>query len=147
MQNNFLLKEDILSEGVNFEDNLGYGGEYDQLIVEYDNEENEFLYSGLAYDLYANGEVESYFFVKEGVKEGVYISFYENGNIKSKCNLLKGTLYGPQFEYYENGRIMREFDCVAGRIMKFTKFNKEGVIIEQKEEPDSDDLLYAKNFE
>ena len=61
MLNDILIKEYIMQNGVELEINLGYGGPYDLGIVEYNENGEEKLFTGLAYDLYENGNIEGYF--------------------------------------------------------------------------------------
>lgn len=146
MLNEILSKEYIIKNGVEFEEYLGYGGPYELGIVEYSEEGEEKLYTGLAYDLYENGNVESYLFVKEGVKQGRIVSFYPNGNVKSIGNMNKGAAEGYQVEYFENNVKKYESECCAGREMTFTKYDENGNIIAQKMKPNESDILYATKF-
>lgn len=146
MLNDILNKEYVVKNGVEFERSLGYGGPYDLGIVEYDEANQEKLFTGLAYDLHENGNVESYFFVDNGVGQGANISFYLNGNIKRVGNMDKSASEGEQLEYYENGQLKSVTNCIAGRAMTFTKYDENGNIVEQKTEPSESDLLYVKRF-
>ncbi len=56
-----------------FETQLEYGGHYGQGIVNVDEDGEERLFKGLAYDLHSNGKLESYLYVSGGVKEGRYV--------------------------------------------------------------------------
>ncbi|WP_010677571.1 toxin-antitoxin system YwqK family antitoxin [Bacillus timonensis] len=146
MKNEILTKEQVIQIGVEFEENLGFGGPYDLGIVEYDEDGEEKLFTGLAYDLYENGNLESYFFVENGVKQGASVSFYPNGNIKRIGNMDKGAAEGFQVEYFENKIKKYESQCIAGREMTFIKYDENGNIKEQKIEPSESDLAYAKKF-
>lgn len=147
MMKNILTKEYVIKNGVEYEGNLGYGGPYDLGIVEYNENGEEKLFTGLVYELYENGNIESYFFVDNGVKQGVNISFYSNGNIKRASNMDKSAAEGYQVEFYENKVKKYESECIAGREMTFIKYDENGAVIEQKKEPSESDLLYAKRFE
>lgn len=146
MLNDILTKEYIIHNGVEFEEFLEYGGPYDLGIVEYTDDGEEKLFTGLAYDLYENGNIESYFLVEEGVKQGANVSFYPNGNIKRIGKMEKGAAEGYQVEYYDNRIKKYESECIAGREITFINFDENGNIIEQKKEPTESDLLYAKRF-
>lgn len=91
MPNNILTKEYIIQKGVEFEKHLGYGGPYDLGIVEYNDDGKEKLFTGLAYDFYENRNIESYFYVVDGVKQGRYVEFYPNSNIKLLGNWIVNT--------------------------------------------------------
>ncbi|MGE6599699.1 toxin-antitoxin system YwqK family antitoxin [Bacillus proteolyticus] len=147
MLNDILTKEHVIKNGVEFEEYLGFGGPYDLGIVAYDENGEEKLFTGLAYDLYENGNLESYFFVDNGVRQGVSVSFYPNGNIKRIGNMDKSAAEGYQVEFYDNGVKKYESECIAGCEMTFIKYDEKGDIIEQKEEPSESDLKYAKRFE
>lgn len=55
MVEKILTKEEVLQNGVCFEDELDWGGEFYEQIV-YENELGEEVpYTGLAYDLYSDG--------------------------------------------------------------------------------------------
>lgn len=66
MLNDILTKEYIIQNGVEFENHLGYGGPYNLGIVEYTDDNKEKLFTGIAYDIYENGNIESYFYVENG---------------------------------------------------------------------------------
>jgi len=146
MLNDILTKKYILQNGIEFEQFLEYGGPYDLAIVEYTEDGKEKLFSGLAYDIYVNGNIESYFYVENGVKQGQFVEFYRNGNIKLIGNMDKSAAEGYQVEFYENGVKKYESECIAGREMTFKKYDEQGNIIEQKSEPTESDLVYAKRF-
>ncbi|AIF42601.1 toxin-antitoxin system YwqK family antitoxin [Virgibacillus sp. SK37] len=144
--NEILLREYIIQNGTEFEEYLGYRGPFDQGIVEYTKDGKEKLFTGIAFDIYENGNIESYFYVEDGVKQGKYVEFYLNGNIKKIGNMDKNSAEGYQVEFFENGHKKYESECIAGRVMVFTRYDEDGKIIEQKTEPDESDLLYAKKF-
>ena len=146
MLNNILTKEYIVQNGVEFENHLGYGGPNDLGIVEYTDDNKEKLFTGIAYDIYENGNIESYFYVENGVKQGKYVEFFLNGNIKLIGNMDKSSADGYQVEFYENGAKKYESEYIAGREMTFKKYDIDGNIMEQKAEPSESDLLYAKRF-
>ena len=146
MINDILTKEYIIQNGIEFEEHLGYGGPYDQGIVEYTDNGKEKLYTGLAYDIYENGNIESYFYVENGVKQGKYVEFYPNGNVKRIGNMNKNSAEGYQVEFFENEVKKYESECIAGREMTFKKYDEQGNILEQKNAPSESDLLYAKRF-
>ncbi|UTR14855.1 hypothetical protein MM221_20320 [Salipaludibacillus sp. LMS25] len=146
MLNDILTKEYIIQNGLEFEKCLEYGGPYDLGIVEYTDDGKEKLFTGLAYDIYENGNIESYFYVDNGVKQGKYVEFYPNGNIKRIGNMNKNSAEGYQVEYFENKAKKYESECSAGREMTFKKYDEQGNIIEEKKEPSESDLSYAKKF-
>lgn len=146
MLNELLSKEYIIQNGIEFEEYLEYGGPYDLAIVEYTADGKERLFTGLAYDLYENGNIESYFYVENGVKQGKFVEFYSNGTIKRIGNMNKNSADGYQVEFFENGMKKYESECIAGREMVYTKYDEQGEIRDKKAEPSESDLLYAEKF-
>ncbi|EMI15051.1 morn repeat protein [Bacillus stratosphericus LAMA 585] len=146
MLNDILQKDFILENGTEFEEHLEYGGPYELAIVEYTPDGNEKLFTGLAYDKYENGNIESYFYVEQGVKQGKCVEFYSNGNVKKIGNMNKSAADGYQVEFFENGNRKYESEYIAGREMTYIKYDKNGNIVEQKAEPDESDLKYVEKF-
>lgn len=140
-----LTKKYILEHGVNFEC-LANGGEHGLEIVEFDENDNERVFTGLAYELYENGNLESYMFVKDGIKQGDFVEFYPNGNIKMINNMLDNVSEGKQVEYYENGAIKTIEERIGGFLMTFVTYDKNGNILEEKKEPTDFDKMMAKKF-
>ncbi len=146
MLNDILQKDFILENGTEFEGCLEYGGPYELAIVRYTEDGKEELFTGLAYDIYENGNIESYFYVEQGVKQGKYVEFYPNGNIKKIGQLSRNAADGYQVEFFENGNKKYESECVAGREMTYIKYDENGNVLEEKAEPDESDLKYAEKF-
>lgn len=93
-----------MKNGKKFGRNFGYGGdEYDSFIVEYDQNNNEHLFTGIIYDCYENGHLANYYMVKKGMKNGEMVHFYPNGQVKQIKHLNKNILDGIQKDFYENG--------------------------------------------
>lgn len=146
MLNDLLTKEYLIQNGIEFEKDLEYGGPYGLGIVEYTDDGKEQLFTGLAYDIYENGNIESYFYVENGVRQGKYVKFFSNGNVKSISNMNKNAAEGYWVEFFENGAKKYESECIAGCEMTFIKYDEHGNIIEQKTEPSEWDILYAERF-
>ncbi|WP_314067526.1 hypothetical protein [uncultured Vagococcus sp.] len=146
MQNSILSKSYVLQNGVNFEKCLTYGGLHGLSIVRYGENGEEIEFTGLAYEVYGNGNIESYMFVSEGIKQGEVVDFYPNGDVKSISNLDNGAAQGKQYSYYENGQLEVEEERIAGFLMTYTKYDEKGTIIDEKKEPTEFDLLMAKKF-
>ena len=147
MENNILRIEEVIENGVSFDANLGFGGPYDQGIVEYSESGEEILFTGLAYDLYDNGNLESYFYVYNGVKQGLFVSFFKNGKIKRIGNMDKSASHGLQIEYFENGTMKSESKRIAGLAMTYREYDEDGNIIDEKKKPTVEDLIYAEKFQ
>ncbi|MFQ9598031.1 MAG: toxin-antitoxin system YwqK family antitoxin [Streptococcus sp.] len=114
-EDKILTKEEVLRDGVCFEDELDWGGEfYEQIVCENELGE-EVPYTGLAYDLYSDGQLEFYGYIDNGYRHGLAVYFYSNGKIKSINNQDRGSAEGIQKEYFENGDIESVSYCIAGR--------------------------------
>ena len=136
MEDKVFDKEYIVKNGKKFGSSFGYGGdEYDSFIVEYDQDDNEHLFTGIIYDCYENGDLASYYVVKGGVKNGEMLYFYPNGQVKEIKYLAKNTLEGIQKEYYENGVLKVVEYRVLGRLKTFKKYDEHGNVLEGKIEP------------
>lgn len=132
---------------MNFEDSLYYGGEYGEFIVEYDKKGAEVRFTGLAYDLFANGNIDGYLHVKEGIKDGQKVDFYPNGNVKQINYMGNNRSEGMLTSHYETGEKASVENRKHGVLMTFVKYDKQGQIIEQKLAPTEQDLQLAKIFE
>lgn len=138
----YYKKEFILENGTEFEECLEYGGPFELAIVEITEDGKEELFTGLAYDKYENGNIESYFYVEQGK----YVEFYSNGNVNKIGHMSKNAADGYQVEFFENGKKKYESECVAGREMTYIKYDENGNVVEEKAEPNESDLKYAGKF-
>ncbi|UKS66421.1 toxin-antitoxin system YwqK family antitoxin [Rossellomorea marisflavi] len=141
-----LTKEYVLKHGVEFETQLEYGGPYGQGIVIVDEDGEEHLFTGLVYDLHSNGELESYFYVSGGVKEGRYVEFYPSGAVASIRTMHKSASHGHQLEFYENGRVREEFESVAGKRITFRTYDENGNVLKEKTEWTEEDRRFAEKW-
>ncbi|MEG0528417.1 MAG: hypothetical protein RR531_12960 [Longicatena sp.] len=141
-----LSKEYVIEQGINFDKHLAYGGNHDLEIVEFDREDNEKQFTGLVYDLFENGNLDSYMFVKEGIKQGEFVEFYPNGTIKRINNMVDNVSERKQVEYYENGSIMLLEERSGGFLLTFIKYDEQGNIIEEKKEPTEFDKMMVRKF-
>ncbi|GAB0169226.1 hypothetical protein LSPCS325_26630 [Lysinibacillus sp. CTST325] len=92
MKDKILNKECAMKNGKKFGKNFGYGGDdYDSFIVEYDQNNNEHLFTGIIYDCYENGTLANYYMVKNGIKNGEMVYFYPNGQVKEIKHIEKNT--------------------------------------------------------
>ncbi|MHC5215111.1 toxin-antitoxin system YwqK family antitoxin [Enterococcus sp. LJL128] len=142
----FLSKESTLKHGINFDEELAYGGEHDLEIVSFDQEDNEIIFTGLTYDLFDNGNIDMYMTVENGLKQGPLVEFYPNGHVKSINNMDKNVSDGEQVEFYEDGKIKRVEERKGGFLMTFVEYNQEGKIIDEKKEPTDFDKMMARKF-
>ncbi|MBJ8072435.1 MULTISPECIES: toxin-antitoxin system YwqK family antitoxin [Bacillus cereus group] len=146
MLNDILTKEYIIQNGLEFEECLEYGGPFGLGIVECADDGKEKLFTGLAYDVYENGNIECYFYVENGVKQGRYVEFYLDGNIRRIGNMNRSAAEGYHVEFFKDGMKKRESEFIAGREMTFKKYDEQGNTIEQKAELTEFDVLYAGKF-
>ena len=103
MENDVLTKEYVLNNGVDFE-NLW--GEYcSDRILDKPEYEGGKPFTGLAYELYNNGQLIYYCFYKEEFEHGAYVEFYENGNIESIQYMKYGRIRGKEEVWFENGSL------------------------------------------
>ncbi|MGE8000555.1 toxin-antitoxin system YwqK family antitoxin [Lysinibacillus sp. NPDC093190] len=135
MKDKILNKEYVMKNGKKFGENFGYGGDdYDSFIVEYDQNNNEHLFTGIIYDCYENGNLANYYMVKNGIKNGEMVYFYPNGQVKEIKHIDKNTLEGIQKEFYENGILKLVENRVLGRLVSFKKYDVQGNVLEEKNE-------------
>jgi len=135
MENKILNKEYVMKNGKRFGENFGYGGDdYDSFIVEYDQDNNEHLFTGIIYDCYENNNLASYYMVKDGIKNGEMVHFYPNGQVKKIQYINNNTLEGIQKEFYENGILKLVEIRTLGRLVSFEKYDNQGNVLEEMKE-------------
>ena len=115
-------------------------------IVFYDKNGNETPFTGIVYDFYRDSNViVVYMFVKDGVRNGQYVEFYPNSKVKRILEMRDNVTFGECFEFYETGEIMRIEERIAGFLMTFRQYDKDGNIIKEKNElSDFDKRILAK---
>ena len=148
MKKEILSREDIFKMGISF-DNLEFSSDgYDDCayIVFYDKNGNETPFTGIAYDFYRDSNViVVYMFVKDGIRNGQYVEFYPNSNVKKILEMRDNVTFGECFEFYETGEVMRIEKRVAGFLITFRQYDKDGNIIKEKNElSDFDKKILAK---
>lgn len=122
-----------MKNGNNFGKNFGYGGDdYDSFIVEYDQNNNEHLFTGIIYECYEDGNLANYYIVKNGVKNGEMVYYYPNGQVKEIKNIDTNTVEGIQKEFYENGVLKLVEYRVLGRLESFIKYDEHGNVLQEK---------------
>ena len=75
-------------------------------------------FTGLYYELYESGELESYAMYNKGMPVGGYYIFYENGNVKRYSFFSKDRLNDYCYYYDENGKLERADVWENGRKLK-----------------------------
>lgn len=140
-----LSKEYVLENGTNFDVKLWFTSYSDEVL---DNPEDEGgkPFTGLAYELYDNGNVAYYCNYKNGFKEGYFVKFYQNGNLKSIDNMVKGQTRGTRKIWYDSREKRYEGEFKFGVCLCGTEWDKQGNIIKQKAAPTKGDLELINRF-
>ena len=138
METKVLTKEYVLNNGVDFE---GLWNEYcsDRILDKPENEGGK-PFTGLAYELYKNNELNYYCFYKEGFEHGDYVEFYENGNIQSVQYMKYGSIVGKEETWFKSGMLKSVAEYESGVCLNLKEWNEKGVLIKEKLEPTEDDL-------
>lgn len=122
-----------MKNGKKFGRDFGYGGDdYDSFIVEYDQNNNEHLFTGIIYECYEDGNLANYYMVKNRVKNGKMVYYYPNGQVKEIKNIDKNTVEGIQKEFYENGVLKLIEYRVLGKLESFIKYDEHGNVLQEK---------------
>lgn len=146
MEDKILTKEEVLQNGVCFEEVLDWGGWYCEQIVSENESGEEIPFTGLAYDLYPDGKLEYYGYIKDGFRHGMNVLFYPNGNIESINPQDCGAADGLQKKYYENGALKSQEYCVLGARVTYIEYDEAGHITNEKLEPTDADFERAKKW-
>lgn len=146
MEDKILTKEEVLQNGVCFEEVLDWGGWYCEQIVSENESGEEIPFTGLAYDLYPDGKLEYYGYIKDGFRHGMNVLFYPNGNIESINPQDCGAADGLQKKYYENGALKSQEYCVLGARVTYIEYDEAGHITNEKLEPTDEDFERAKKW-
>lgn len=96
MENNsieILNKQYVLEHGTDFDEKLWFTS-YNDLVLDNPEDEDGQPFSGLAYELYKNGNLIYYCYYINGFAEGDNVEFYESGKIKSHCCMVRGQIRG-----------------------------------------------------
>ena len=143
LEDEVLSEEYVMKNGKKFGEDFGYGGdEYDSFIIQYDQDNNEHIFTSIIYDCYENGNLANYYMVKNGTKNGEMVSFYPNGQVKEIKHIDNNTLEGVQKEFYENGAVKIMEHRVLGRIVRFKKYDEQGKVVEEKKQAMKSDQTY-----
>ncbi len=138
MEIKVLTKEYVLNNGVDFEE---LWNEYcsDRILDKPENEGGK-PFTGLAYELYNNNELNYYCFYKDGFEHGDYVEFYENGNIQSAQYMKYGSIVGKEETWFKSGMLKSVAEYEYGVCLNLKEWNEKGVLIKEKLEPTEDDL-------
>lgn len=139
MKNKLLDKKFILSNGI----------DYDELEVDYDRfgdkefivcEGEEKFFSGIAYSVFPNGNLEFYAFFRDGFKDGEFVEFYDDNKIKCIQNMRKGRTYGARRIFHKNGTKKLEARYEYGVCLTFKEWDEDGNLIKEKSKPTENDI-------
>ncbi|WP_017151745.1 MULTISPECIES: toxin-antitoxin system YwqK family antitoxin [Bacillus] len=86
-------KEFVIEHGTDFDEELWFAS-YSDEVLDNPEDENGKPLTGLAYELYDNGNLIYYTKYVKGFIESELIEFYKNGNLKSVKNLIHGQSNG-----------------------------------------------------
>ncbi|MBT2572949.1 toxin-antitoxin system YwqK family antitoxin [Bacillus sp. ISL-51] len=128
MENDYSMR-DIKENGVDFED-LWFSSESDEIL---DNPEDEGgkPFSGLAYELYPNGNIIYFTEYKDGLAHGLTREFFENGNKKNEKNYRYGQLKGINVTWFEDGSKKSEQHYEHSILISEKQWDKEGNVIQE----------------
>lgn len=129
---NYLSKEEVLKNGIEFAGEVCFSGEYGQQVYTKDESDGGVPVEGILYEKYSNGNLNYYAYYKDGIPNGEEVWFYESGKVKSYCIMASGTIEGEHTEWYENGSIKLVEYCKYGFVLKMQRFDENGNLIEEK---------------
>ena len=109
-------------------------------VLDNPEEEGGKPFTGLAYELYDNGNIAYYCYYKNGFKEGYYIKFHHNGQMKSTYYMINGQTRGIRKIWYESEELKYEGDFKFGVCLTNTEWDKQGNIIGQKKTPSKNEF-------
>ncbi|MBG0972970.1 hypothetical protein F3I02_30800 [Bacillus sp. SRB3LM] len=134
-----LSKEYVLEQGIDFDEELWFTSYSDEVLDNPEDEDGK-PFTGLAYELYENGNLAYYCYYKNGFKEGNYVKFHHNGKLKSIDYMIKGQTRGIRKIWYESEELKYEGTFKFGVCLKYTEWDKQGNIIRQKVAPTKEEL-------
>lgn len=140
-----LSKEYVMEHGTDFDEELWFTS-YSDEVLDNPEDENGKPFTGLAYELYENGNLIYYTNYVNGFIEGELIEFYKNGNLKSVKNLIHGQSNGTERIWYEIGELKFEGEYKFGITLHYIEWDTEGHIIKQKLSPTETDLKLIESF-
>ncbi|WHY71947.1 toxin-antitoxin system YwqK family antitoxin [Fictibacillus enclensis] len=140
-----LSKEYVIKHGVDFDEELWFTS-YSDEVLDNPEDQNGKPFTGLAYELYDNGNLIYYTNYINGFIEGELVEFYKNGNLKSVKNLIHGQSNGIEKIWYENGDLKFEGEYKFGIALHYTEWDTQGQIVKQKLSPTEADLELIQSF-
>ncbi|MEI2463257.1 toxin-antitoxin system YwqK family antitoxin [Niallia taxi] len=140
-----LNKEYVLTHGVDFDEALWFTSYSDEVL---DNPEDEGgkPFTGLAYEVFDNGNLAYYCHYENGFAEGPNVKFYKNGIVKSIEYMIKGQTRGKRKVWHENGKLKYEGELKYGVCLKYSEWDNQGNLIGQKSSPAKDEIEYINRL-
>lgn len=83
-------------------------------------------FTGVAYELYDDGQIMSETAMTGGVEDGLQVEYYENGQIKSKLTKHNDWIHGYVTEWYEDGKIKMKSLIEYGIVVWQQQFDEGG---------------------
>ncbi|WP_018753579.1 toxin-antitoxin system YwqK family antitoxin [Paenibacillus sanguinis] len=136
----------IFSRGVNF-DYLEFADDSDMVLY------NDNPFSGLAYELYPNGQIMHVTSYKNGFEDGVCREWYASGEIKCEFEMNRGRIHGDRKYWHRNGSIKSIAHYELAFELDYTEWDEHGNLLLTREvnpnDPNSryDILLEARKWE
>lgn len=90
------------------------------------------LFTGKGVTYYPGGELESYWYVENGVSQGKSEWFHENGQLESRQNYVDGLKQGLEESWFEDGTLQSQVNFVDGKVHGlWTQWMTSGIKLEQ----------------
>ena len=107
-----LSYDEVIGQGKEFGEDLWWDRNCGYFICDVSNDEagrdEETYFTGLAFELYENGNLSYYQYYKDGLQDGEDVGFYPSGKIHYYSVYRKGRITGIFYQWYENG-MMKEY--------------------------------------
>lgn len=99
------------------------------------------LFTGTAYEYFADGSVASEINIFEGKEHGVSKDFYPSGKVKYQVNYVHGLKEDVESEWYESGALKEENMLRKGYLMESKKWSESGELLDEYVRPDDDPIF------
>ncbi|WP_410983074.1 toxin-antitoxin system YwqK family antitoxin [Bacillus cereus] len=138
-------KEYVIEHGTDFDENLWFAS-YSDEVLDNPEDKNGKPFTGLAYELYDNGNLMYYTNYVKGFIESELIEFYKNGNLKSVKNFILGQCNGIERVWYESEALKFEGEYKFGIALHYVEWDEEGGSIKKKISPTDIDLQLIESI-
>ena len=103
----------VVENGKMFGESLWWDRSDGYYICDFSGDE-EVYFTGLAYDIYKNGNIQFYRYYENGLEEGIETEFYPSGILKSYAVIYNENRIALAYEWDENGMIRLYIDGQQG---------------------------------